>query len=327
VDNSVGAVTKRPESLVVKHRRPPRPLLLPGLRPLWRDRRSVQLGIDPRRAVVLELAHPSAGRLLDLLDGSRTERMLLDQAAQLGMTEDAARTLLTDLMDRGLVIAADTLLPPGLPAADRERLGAEAAALALEQPARTPAEILSRRRRTRVVVSGHGRLAQTIEEGLRSAGVGRVGASGTSRALTEDRAGGPRVRAVAAGLRIEVSAGRLPAAATLPLLLVTVREAAVTVGPLVVAAHGPCLRCLGLHRRDRDPQWPHLDSQLPAAIEAEPPCSAVTVLAGAARTVAEALAVADGMPSALIGASVEICGPDEIRRRRWERHPGCGCPP
>jgi hypothetical protein len=311
----------------VKHRRQPRPLLLPGLRLLWRGRRSVQLGIDPRRAVVLELAHPSAGRLLDLLDGSRTERMLLDQAAALGMAEDATRTLLADLTDRGLVIAADTLLPPGLPAADRERLGAEAAALALEQPPRHPAETLRRRRRARVVVGGGGRLARMIEDGLRAAGAGRVATSREPLSLPADRVGGPRVRAGTAALRIEISAGRLPLAVPLPLLLVTVREAAVTVGPLVVAAHGPCLKCLDLHRGDRDPQWPQLDSQLPAAIEAEPPCSAVTVLASAARAVAEALAVLDGTPSALIGASVEICGPDEIRRRRWERHPACGCPP
>ncbi|NUT02894.1 MAG: hypothetical protein HOV76_05400, partial [Hamadaea sp.] len=121
--------------------------------------------------------------------------------------------------------------------------------------------------------------------------------------------------------------GRLPAARSLPLLLVTVREAAVTVGPMVVAAHGPCLRCLGLHRVDRDPRWQHLESQLPASLETEPPCSAVTVLAAAARTIAEALTLLDGGPSALIGASVEISGADEIRRRRWERHPACACPP
>ncbi|NUT34757.1 MAG: hypothetical protein HOV79_17005, partial [Hamadaea sp.] len=100
----------------MKHRRHPRPLLLPGLQPLWRGRRSVQLGTDPRRAVVLELAHPSAGRVLDLLDGSRTERMVLDEAARLGMTEPAARTLLADLTDRGLVMPADALVPCGLQA-------------------------------------------------------------------------------------------------------------------------------------------------------------------------------------------------------------------
>ncbi|MEV0268802.1 hypothetical protein AB0H43_08520 [Hamadaea sp. NPDC050747] len=311
----------------MSHRRQPRPLLLPGVRPLWRDRRRVQLGLDQRRAVVLELAHPSAGRLLDLLDGSRTERMLLDQAAALGMSEEATRTLLRDLMDRGLVIAADALLPAGLPATDRERLSAEAGALALEQPPRTPAEVLRRRARSRVVIGGGGRLAETVADGLREAGVRRVAQAAEPQALLPDRVGGPRVRAGGAALRVEISGGRLPAARSLPLLLVTVREAAVTVGPMVVAAHGPCLRCLGLHRVDRDPRWQHLESQLPASLETEPPCSAVTVLAAAARTIAEALTLLDGGPSALIGASVEISGADEIRRRRWERHPACACPP
>ncbi|NUT35676.1 MAG: TOMM precursor leader peptide-binding protein, partial [Hamadaea sp.] len=142
-----------------------------------------------------------------------------------------------------------------------------------------------------------------------------------------DRASGPRVRAARAGLRVEISAGRLPAPTSWPFLLVTVREAVITVGPLVVAEHGPCLGCLKRHRTDRDPQWAKIEEQLPDGPGEEPPCAAVTTLAAAARTIAEALAVVDGGPSALIGASVEISGADEIRRRRWERHPACRCPP
>jgi hypothetical protein len=100
---------RTPEGVTRRHR----PMLLPGLRPLWRTSRAVQLGTDPARAVVLELADPSAGRLLYLLDGSRTEHALLKEAARLGMSEADARTLLQDLKDRGLVIAADGLLPAG----------------------------------------------------------------------------------------------------------------------------------------------------------------------------------------------------------------------
>ncbi|MGH3681909.1 MAG: hypothetical protein ACRDT2_16870, partial [Natronosporangium sp.] len=51
-----------------------RPTLLPGLRRIWRDRHRLQLGVDPARAVTLQLPEPGTARLLDLLDGTRSER-------------------------------------------------------------------------------------------------------------------------------------------------------------------------------------------------------------------------------------------------------------
>ena len=50
-----------------------RPTLLPGLRRLWRDPHRLQLGTGPGRAVILELHRPGRARVLDLLDGTRTE--------------------------------------------------------------------------------------------------------------------------------------------------------------------------------------------------------------------------------------------------------------
>jgi len=296
-------------------------MLLPGLRPLWRTGRAVQLGTDPARAIVLELSEPTAGRLLYLLDGSRTEYTLLKEAARLGMSEPDARTLLKDLADRGLVIGADALLPPGLTAADRERLRPEAAALALDHAA--PAEILRRRAAKRVVISGHGRLTRLLEQGLRESGVGRVALQGTLRRLLPQPEG-PRVRAAAASLHVAITSGRLPEATTRPLLLIAVREGVVTVGPVVPARQGPCLRCLDLHRTDRDPAWPRIQAQLPEEAGA---CTTATAYAAAAYAIGEALAVLDGAPPLLLGESVDILGPHELRRRRWERHPGCGCPP
>ena len=45
-------------------------------------------------------------------------------------------------------------------------------------------------------------------------------------------------------------------------LPVTLLETTATVGPLVSPGTGPCLRCLGLHRSDRDPDWPLVAAQL-----------------------------------------------------------------
>ena len=67
-----------------------------------------------------------------------------------------------------------------------------------------------------------------------------------------------------------------------------------------------------------------IQSQLPEEAGA---CTSATAYAAAAYAVAEALAVLDGAPPLLLGESVDILGPHELRRRRWERHSGCGCPP
>ena len=47
-----------------------RPALKAGLLPVWRDRETVQIGIDPRRAVALT-GMGGAARCCALLDGSR----------------------------------------------------------------------------------------------------------------------------------------------------------------------------------------------------------------------------------------------------------------
>ena len=94
------------------------------------------------------MADPGAARLLDLLDGTRSERAILDQAVRLQVTRDDARTLIDTLHAAGLVVRAHTLLPADLPEPARRRLTGEAAALALRGPdaAATPAQSLRRRR-------------------------------------------------------------------------------------------------------------------------------------------------------------------------------------
>jgi hypothetical protein len=169
---------------------PMRPVLLPHLRRLWRDARSLQLGTDPSRATVLEFADPAMARFLDLLDGRRTEGQVVDDAARCGLPADQSRAVLRDLRSSGLLIGAHTLLPRGLPDQKRQRLAREAAALALSRldpppaPAsptvdadaavRTPADILRRRAATHVLVAGHGPLSATIAAGLASAGIGHI---------------------------------------------------------------------------------------------------------------------------------------------------------
>jgi hypothetical protein len=110
-----------------------RPTLLPGLARIWRDPHTLQLGLDPARAVLIELPDPGAARILDLLDGTRPERVVLAHATADGLSADDAVSLIDALHATGFVLAAPSLLPSALPDAARRRLSSEAAALALRQ--------------------------------------------------------------------------------------------------------------------------------------------------------------------------------------------------
>jgi hypothetical protein len=337
----------------------PRPTLIPGLARLWRDRHTLQLGVDPARAVLLEVADPAAVRVLDLLDGTRSERVVLDHATRLKVAGEDARVLLDTLRAAGLVVPAQTLLPTTLAEPARRRLAAEAAALALrraDSPG-TPAQILRRRAAAQVVVTGRGRLAAAVAVALAQAGVGHLHPDlpGTveptdvvGSGIGTDDIGRPRADAVAdaiartapgtdtrpvprsrASLVVQVGMDR-PAAliaaayARQAHLLLDIRDGILLVGPLVPAGGSPCLNCLDLHRRDRDPAWPKLAAQL-VATPTEEPCEAATLLTAAGHATGEALTYLDGGKPELVGAAVEISGPSRIRRRVWPPHPACGC--
>jgi hypothetical protein len=201
----------------------PRPILIPGLRRLWRDRHTLQLGLEPTRAAVLEVPDPGVARLLDLLDGEHTERSVLAYAARSGIAEADARGLLDALRGAGLLLAGHALLPPTMAESTRRRLAGEAAAIALRGPGRaasmgpapagaagTPAQVLRRRAAARVVLNGAGRLAAPLAVTLADAGVGHVSPDLTGLVVPGEPVGGvlsggdvrqPRSAAVAAAVR------------------------------------------------------------------------------------------------------------------------------
>ncbi|OWV07848.1 hypothetical protein B5D80_13690 [Micromonospora wenchangensis] len=338
-----------------------RPALLPGLTRLWRDRHTLQLGLTPGRAVLLEVADSRVTRLLDLLDGTRSERGVLADAASARVDPGQARGLIDTLHAAGLVVPAHTLLPRDLTGPDRARLAAEAGALALAAPALpgTPAQVLRRRRAARVVVAGSGRLGAPVAVALAQAGVGRVAVGltgpvqpgdlvGTGLAAADvgqpladavrtaiDRAA-PGTRTRQAGrhrVELVVQLGTDRPADLLatgfarrrqPHLLLTLREGTPVVGPLVRPPVGPCLHCLELHRTDRDPGWPGLAAQL-ATGPADQSCGTATLLTAAGYAVAEALAQLDGGTPETVGGTVEVGPGGRLRRRAWAPHPDCSC--
>ena len=340
-----------------------RPMLIPGLTRVWREPDTLQLGSDARHGIVLRPATGAAGELLDLIDGTRSEGTILRQADRLGLAEDEARELLGALRQAGLLLGAHHFLPARLPDSARARLSGEAASIALGDrgPVDNPAQVLRRRYTAGIVLTGPGPAAGPIAVALAQAGVGRIHADLAGPVLASDTAGGAlvvadpppgRAGAVTAAVRRvapDVRTGPVPRGrATLVVqlgldrpvpvlaagfaqrrqahLLVAARDGTMVVGPLVPSAGVPCLRCLDLHRRDRDPLWPALAAQLVPQPGSEGPTGgAVAVLAAAAFAVEQVLTYLDGGTPETIGAAAEIGGPTRVRRRRWSQHPACDC--
>ena len=134
----------------------------------------------------------------------------------------------------------------------------------------------------------------------------------------------------------DAAAADLLISADLPHLSILVRDAEVVVGPLVVPGDGPCLRCLDLHRTDRDPAWPATLHQALAGrgtgsfATGSEETALSTMAAGLAAVQALGHLDAAAVPSAIRpparGATLEIELPHGLAARRvWPVHPRCGC--
>jgi bacteriocin biosynthesis cyclodehydratase domain-containing protein len=337
-----------------------RPALKAGLLPVWRDRDTLQIGVDARRATALSgISH--AGAVVGLLDGSRDIAGIIKAAASAGVPAEAAHRVV------GLLAAAGALADsPGralgsVPPALRARLAPELATASLaygdgDGGART----LARRRGAFVRVHGAGRIGSCVASLLAAAGVGRVACAdseitgpgdlapaglgisdvGTPRAQGAVRA----IRRVAPDARTDDDGARpdlavlaevrdpAPGAALarerIPHLAVNAAEAIAVVGPLVSPGRSACLRCLDLARAERDPAWPLILAQVAGARADPQACDAVLAAAAAALATAQALAHIDtaGSGTAVMNGTLELAVPDwRWRRRTWAPHPHCTC--
>ncbi len=114
----------------------------------------------------------------------------------------------------------------------------------------------------------------------------------------------------------------------LPHLPVVVTGDRVIVGPLVRPGRaGPCLRCLDLHRTDRDPSWPmaaaRLESTWPLPGPVTAPAELSSLAAGLVALVVRGLAGGDPLPA---GLCLSATTPQpRVRHHLWSAHPSCDC--
>lgn len=306
---------------------PKRPCLPPGIDAYQRAVDELQIGNDPRHAVVLADLSPRLVAVLRSLDGRTPLARLLARAGE----QDAPdlRNLLGKLVDRGLVVDAASPRPP----------------------AHTEAA---------VAVWGDGPLAAGIAGLLASSGVGHV-AVRSSGTVTQADLGGvlgthelgmPRREAIERVLRAassRVSTGPLPSDCSPDLVILTdsavpapevvqqlmcerqehmvaaFRDGCGLVGPLVLPGRSSCLRCADLYRADRDPRWPRVANQMVGRVQrADPAATQATV----ALATAQALAALQRGPEPpqLLDTTMELDLRDATMvHRHWEAHPRCDC--
>jgi hypothetical protein len=324
-----------------------RPILKPGIRRLWRDGATLQLGVDPSRAVILTELTPALAAALDALDGTRSHAQVLAEA------DPATRALIGLIEEAGLL--DDATAPgdgPPVPMLEQDRLAPDLAALSLvtSDPAGSR-RLVARRRRTGIRVQGAGRVGAQVGTLLTAGGIGRVVIDdGGVTAPSDVAPGGLRLddigrpRAVAAGAalarvartsRQQVSRRRrteepfrpdlvmvtpvgLPVvhpdeslrleASGVPHLLAGVRETTGVVGPLVVPGSTACLHCQHLHRSALDPDWPLLALQLSRRPEHGPDaCEMTLATLVAALAAMQALAFVDAGTPGPAGGQVPAC--------------------
>lgn len=186
-----------------------RPALKSGLLPVWRDRDTLQIGIDPRRAIALS-GMGQAAFVIGLLDGSRERHQVIAAAADHGIPTQATERILALLAAGGALddFPVSTLreLPPAL----RAKLAPELATTSLaHRDGDGGARALARRRAAVIRIEGDCRIARAATRILSAAGVGEVHfTQPPARPLTRPRPA--RARAAARGQPVSRSAGGGP---------------------------------------------------------------------------------------------------------------------
>jgi hypothetical protein len=98
------------------------------------------------------------------------------------------------------------------------------------------------------------------------------------------------------------------------------------VGPFVIPGNTCCLRCLDLHRSDRDPAWARVVAQAQHRHAEVAACDVTLATQVAALAAQQVLAHLDGFSPASVDGTIEIALPYGLARRRsWRPHPACGC--
>lgn len=281
----------------------PRPRLTRPVHPLARPDGSIQLGLDPRTALVASGVSAHECRWLATLDGSRTRAVVVTDAAAHGITRERAEQLVAAFVAQGVLTESD--VEPSLDGV--------------------------------VAVIGPGAVPAHLAEVLRESGVSQVlrhvdvdvDVDGDmDDAVDHDgrRTGRVDLAIITSTVPVPAGAGERWRRAGIPHLPVWCGDDHASVGPVVVPGSGPCLQCLELTRIALDPAWSWIRAQISgprvgALVPVESRATTRSLLVGI--TASLAVSVLTEGPSAT-GWSFDASSPGPtFERRRWQRHPAC----
>lgn len=275
--------------------------LNPVMPVLVRPDGAVQVGWDPRRAMLVEppdgLSAVALADLLRAMQSGVTTGELCALAVNRGITDVTAMTdLVSSLVDEGLA----TTTPP-------------------------------RTRSASIRIHGRGPLSDLLASALRCSGA-RVRQSKLNHAGV--RPGTTDLVVLSDFLVADPHLLRELHQARIPHLPVCVRDGTGLVGPLVIPGVTSCLGCADLYRSDRDAAWPAVAAQLRDAVGS---ADRATMLGTAALAlsqvdrVIQAVQESDdpsraGDPPPTLDTTLEFdVRTGSTTSRRWSRHPRCPC--
>ena len=268
--------------------------LNPAMPVLLRPDGVVQVGWDPRRAVVVRPpAGLTAGDLADLLRTLQSGATLADLQARFAVD---VGELVTSLRHAGLVTA----------------------------------HVRRRTRCASIRIHGRGPLSDVLASALRCSGA-RVTRSNLTQAQPSPTTD---LVVLSDFLVTEPRVVRDLHAAGVAHLPVRLRDGAGLIGPLVIPGVTSCLDCADLHRSDRDAAWPAVASQLRNAVGTADRATVLATAALALNQIDRVInAVRTGSavatstePPPTLDTTLEFdVNAGAIMARRWTRHPQCWC--
>ncbi len=271
----------------------------PAMPVLLRPDGAVQVGWDPRRAV---LVRPPSG-----LGAAELATLLRSMRSPTPIPE-----LQRQATDRGLTDAG------GLAGLVEQLVGAGVMTECGRSGGRTAS----------VRVHGRGPLSDLLVEALRCSGARVAHSSQPHAAVTP---GAVDLVVLSDSLVADPRMVRELHARRVAHLPVLVRDGTGLVGPLVIPGVTSCLVCADLHRRDRDAAWPAVSAQLRETVGV---ADRATLLATAALALSQVNrviaavrgreAAPDAPPPQTLDATLEIdLTAGTIAARHWTRHPLC----
>lgn len=273
----------------------------PAMPVLLRPDGAVQVGWDPRRAV---LVRPPSG-----LPAAELATLLRSMWSPTPLPELQRRAL-----DRGLTDA------DGLGDLIAQLVGAGVATECGRSRGRAPS----------VRVHGRGPLTELLVESLRCSGARIAHSSQPHAAVSADDVD---LVVLSDYLVADPRMVRDLHEQGVAHLLVRVRDGIGLVGPLVIPGVTSCLVCADLHRRDRDAAWPAICAQLRETVGIADRATVLATAALALSQVNRVIAAVRGRDAAsdpgapqTLNATLEFdLHAGAIVARQWDKHPLCAC--